>query len=92
MSRTSGLSVASAGFAAFSLFLKLVLAAGVGVCGIDLIGSNKAAVVSVIELPFALALGLLFQGEVITPSQWLGAAFILSAILATHRFAARTTS
>ena len=53
--------------------------------GVDRIGSNKAAVVSVVELPIAMGLGLLFEGERITFYQWLGAALIIAALLVSTR-------
>lgn len=49
--------------------------------GIALIGANRAAIASVAELPFALALGLLFQGDIILPMQWMGAVLITIAVL-----------
>lgn len=53
--------------------------------GIALIGANRAAIVSVAELPFALALGLLFQRDVILPLQWAGAMLIVVAVLVSQR-------
>lgn len=53
--------------------------------GVGMIGSNKAAVVSVVELPIAMGIGILFQGERVTGMQWLGALLILSALLVSHR-------
>jgi drug/metabolite transporter (DMT)-like permease len=53
--------------------------------GIALIGANRAAIASVAELPFALALGMLFQGDVITPIQWAGAALIVAAVIVSQR-------
>lgn len=49
--------------------------------GIALIGANLAAIVSVVELPFALALGLTFQGDLILPLQWLGTLLIGTAVI-----------
>jgi drug/metabolite transporter (DMT)-like permease len=53
--------------------------------GVALIGANRAAIVSVAELPFALALGLLFQRDVILPPQWAGALLIVVAVLVSQR-------
>ncbi|HYF92328.1 MAG TPA: DMT family transporter [Symbiobacteriaceae bacterium] len=53
--------------------------------GIALIGANRAAIASVAELPFALALGLLFQGDLIRPAQWAGAALIIAAVVVSQR-------
>lgn len=53
--------------------------------GIALIGANRAAIVSVSELPVALALGLIFQGDVILPLQWAGAALITAAVVISQR-------
>lgn len=53
--------------------------------GIGLIGANRAAIVSVAELPFALGLGLLFQGDIIHPGQFLGAALIIAAVIVSQR-------
>jgi drug/metabolite transporter, DME family len=52
--------------------------------GIALIGANRAAIASVAELPFALGLGLLFQGDVIYRWQWAGAALIVGAVLVSQ--------
>lgn len=52
--------------------------------GIALIGANRAAIASVAELPFAMALGMLFQGDVIHPMQWAGAALIVAAVLVSQ--------
>lgn len=49
--------------------------------GIALIGANRAAIVSVGELPFALALGRIFEGERISPVHLLGAALIGTAVI-----------
>lgn len=49
--------------------------------GIALIGANRVAITSVAELPFALALGLIFQGDVILPLQWAGAVLITAAVM-----------
>ncbi|MFZ5826659.1 MAG: DMT family transporter [Bacillota bacterium] len=49
--------------------------------GIALIGANRAAIVSVVELPFALVLGRLFQGDQILPVQLLGALLIGAAVV-----------
>ncbi|HYF78354.1 MAG TPA: DMT family transporter [Symbiobacteriaceae bacterium] len=53
--------------------------------GIGLIGANRAAIVSVAELPFALGLGLLFQGDVIHPTQLVGALLIVAAVVVSQR-------
>ncbi|MDF2626566.1 MAG: protein of unknown function transrane [Symbiobacteriaceae bacterium] len=53
--------------------------------GIALIGANRAAIVSVAELPFALGLGLLFQGDIIHPGQLIGAALIIAAVVVSQR-------
>ncbi|MFZ5827772.1 MAG: DMT family transporter [Bacillota bacterium] len=53
--------------------------------GVALIGSNRAAIVSVAELPFALTLGMLFQGDVILPLQWLGTLLIGAAVVVSQR-------
>jgi drug/metabolite transporter (DMT)-like permease len=53
--------------------------------GIALIGANRAAIVSVVELPFAMGLGLVLQGDVIGPSQWVGAILIIAAVLVSQR-------
>lgn len=53
--------------------------------GIGLIGANRAAIVSVAELPFALGLGLLFQGDIIHPTQLIGAALIIAAVIVSQR-------
>ena len=55
--------------------------------GIGLIGANTAAVVSVAELPFAMAFGLIFLGERVVPLQWAGAAFIMAAMVLIRRYA-----
>lgn len=52
--------------------------------GIALIGANRAAIASVAELPFALGLGMLFQGDLIGPLQWVGAALILAAVVVSQ--------
>ncbi|HWI53985.1 MAG TPA: DMT family transporter [Symbiobacteriaceae bacterium] len=52
--------------------------------GIALIGANRAAIASVAELPFALALGMLFQGDIIRPAQWVGALLIVAAVLVSQ--------
>lgn len=49
--------------------------------GIALIGANRAAIVSVVELPFAITLGWFFEGDRILPMQMLGAALIGVAVL-----------
>lgn len=49
--------------------------------GIALIGPNRAAIVSVGELPFALALGWFFEGDLILPVQLLGALLIGGAVV-----------
>lgn len=49
--------------------------------GIAAIGANRAAIVSVVELPFALALGRLFEGDLVLPVQMLGAALIGAAVV-----------
>lgn len=53
--------------------------------GIALIGANQAAIVSVAELPFALGLGILFQGDQILPAQWAGAILITAAVILSQR-------
>lgn len=53
--------------------------------GIALIGANRSAIASVAELPIALALGLIFQGDVILPLQWLGALLIAVAVIISQR-------
>lgn len=53
--------------------------------GVILIGANRAAIVSVAELPCALALGMLFQGDVILPMQWLGTLLIGAAVVVSQR-------
>lgn len=53
--------------------------------GIALIGANRAAIASVAELPFAMALGMLFQGDVITPLQWAGAVLIVAAVVISQQ-------
>lgn len=53
--------------------------------GIALIGANRAAIASVAELPFALALGLLFRGDRILLLQWMGAALITVAVIISQR-------
>ncbi len=53
--------------------------------GIAMIGANRAAIVSVAELPFAMALGLLFQGDRILLQQWLGAALIGAALIVSQQ-------
>ena len=53
--------------------------------GIALIGANRAAIASVAELPFALGLGMVFQGDLIGPLQWVGAALILTAVVVSQR-------
>jgi drug/metabolite transporter, DME family len=55
--------------------------------GIRRIGANLAAIASVAELPFALALGLLFMGDRILPPQWAGAALIAAAVVISNRMA-----
>lgn len=56
--------------------------------GIALIGANQAAIISVAELPFALALGLAFQGDLIFPVQWFGTLLIGAAVIISQRQAA----
>lgn len=56
--------------------------------GIALIGANRAAITSAAELPFALGLGLLFQGDVISPTQWVGALLIIVAVVVSQQGAA----
>lgn len=53
--------------------------------GIALIGANRAAIASVAELPFAMALGMLFQGDVILPLQWAGAVLIVAAVIISQQ-------
>lgn len=53
--------------------------------GIALIGANRAAIVSVAELPIAMALGLLFQAERISGIQWAGAVLIMAAVILSNR-------
>lgn len=53
--------------------------------GIALIGANRAAIVSVVELPFVLALGLTLQGDIIQPAQWVGAALIIAAVIVSQQ-------
>ncbi len=52
--------------------------------GISLIGANRAAIVSVVELPIALALGLIFAGDIISPPQWVGATLITLAVIVSQ--------
>lgn len=52
--------------------------------GIALIGASPAAIVAVAELPMALLMGLLFQGEAITLVQWAGAALIGAAVVISN--------
>lgn len=49
--------------------------------GMALIGANRAAIVSVAELPIAMALGLLFLSEQISLGQTVGTVCILIAML-----------
>lgn len=49
--------------------------------GVVLIGANRAAVTSVAEIPIALALGRIFEGDMIRPLQGLGAALIAAAMV-----------
>lgn len=49
--------------------------------GIAAIGANRAAIVSVVELPFALVLGRLFEGDLVLPVQMLGAVLIGAAVV-----------
>lgn len=49
--------------------------------GLELIGANQASIASVIELPFALLLGILFEHEAITTLQAVGAVAVLGALL-----------
>lgn len=60
--------------------------------GIALIGANRAAIASVAELPFALALGLLFQGDIIRPTQWVGALLIVAAVLVSQHESERESA
>ena len=53
--------------------------------GIALIGANRAAIASVAELPFALALGILFQGDVVDLWQGLGALLIVAAVVVSQQ-------
>ncbi|HLN61094.1 MAG TPA: DMT family transporter [Symbiobacteriaceae bacterium] len=53
--------------------------------GIALIGANRAAIASVAELPFALALGMLFQGDVVRLWQGLGALLIVVAVVVSQQ-------
>lgn len=48
---------------------------------LDLLGANQVGIASVTELPFALLLGLLFEGELVTLWQGVGAAAVLGAVL-----------
>ncbi|HLO04069.1 MAG TPA: DMT family transporter [Symbiobacteriaceae bacterium] len=48
---------------------------------LDQIGANQVGIASVTELPFALLLGLLFEGESVTPWQGVGAVAVLGAVL-----------
>lgn len=52
--------------------------------GIALLGATRAAIASAAELPIALGLGLLFQGDLILPLQWAGAALIGGAMLVSQ--------
>ncbi len=52
--------------------------------GVATLGANKAAVVSVVELPIAMAIGMLFEREVVSSMQWVGAALILAALLVSQ--------
>ena len=49
--------------------------------GIRLIGAPQAAIISTVEPTEAMILAMLFLGEVILPVQWLGAAFVVSAVV-----------
>lgn len=49
--------------------------------GIQRIGAPQAAIISSIEPPVAMLLATLLLAEVILPIQWLGAAFVISAVL-----------
>lgn len=49
--------------------------------GITLIGANRAAIVSVVELPIALMLGWLVRGDLILSAQWVGTVLIGTAVL-----------
>lgn len=53
--------------------------------GIALIGANRAAIASVAELPFAMALGMLFQGDLILLWQWVGAGLIVAAVVISQQ-------
>lgn len=53
--------------------------------GIALIGANRAAIVSVAELPIALGFGLLFQAERISALQWAGAILITAAVVLSNQ-------
>ncbi len=52
--------------------------------GIALIGANRAAIISVVELPIALALGRLFEGDRISGWQAAGALLIGVAVVASQ--------
>jgi len=52
--------------------------------GIALIGANRAAIVSVVELPIALALGRVFEGDQISLLQGAGAVLIGVAVVASQ--------
>lgn len=49
--------------------------------GLDLIGANQVGIASVTELPFALLLGVLFEGESVSLWQGVGALAVLGAVL-----------
>lgn len=53
--------------------------------GIALIGANRAAIVSVAELPIAMSFGLLFQAEQISAIQWAGAVLIIAAVILSNQ-------
>lgn len=73
-----GLSMVAAVFAGVAPFLLLNK-------GVVLLGANRAAIVSVAELPIALAFGLFLLGDLILPLQWAGALLIAAAVLLSQR-------
>lgn len=49
--------------------------------GIQLIGAPQASIISAIEPALAVLLATLILGESVMPTQWLGTAFIVSAVI-----------
>ncbi|MBU6154741.1 MAG: DMT family transporter [Bdellovibrionales bacterium] len=74
-------SLAIAGLSVFSTVLPFATL----YAGMKRVGAVRAALLSTLELVFTLGLAAFFLDEILTPSQWVGAALILLSVLLTSR-------